>query len=102
MSTLLATPILRLRTGPSAGKVYDVRSALRLGRHPYNEVSIPDAAVSRYHCWITFDDGVAFVEDLASANGTYLNGERVTTRLRLKDGDLIRLGSTEFHFSEAA
>ena len=102
MSTLLATPILRLRTGPYAGKVYDIRSALRLGRHPYNEVSVADPAVSRYHCWITFEEGIALVEDLASANGTYLNGERVTKRLRLKEGDSIRLGSTEFLFSEAA
>lgn len=102
MSTLLATPILRLRTGPNAGKVYDLRSALRLGRHPYNEVSIDDPAVSRYHCWITFEEGAVLVEDLASANGTYLNGERVTKRLKLKPGDAIRLGSTEFLFNEAA
>lgn len=102
MSTLLAIPTLRLRTGPNAGKVYDLRTALRLGRHPYNEVSVDDPAVSRYHCWITFEEGQAQVEDLASANGTYLNGERVAKRLALKPGDTIRLGATEFLFTEAA
>jgi pSer/pThr/pTyr-binding forkhead associated (FHA) protein len=100
MSTLLATPTLRLRTGPHAGKVYDVRSALRLGRHPYNEVSINDPAVSRYHCWVTIEDGQVTVEDLASANGTFLNGERVAKRVLLKPGDSIRLGGTEFVFAE--
>jgi pSer/pThr/pTyr-binding forkhead associated (FHA) protein len=100
MSTVLATPILRLRTGPNAGKVYDVRSALRLGRHPYNEVSVNDPAVSRYHCWITIEEGKVLVEDLASANGTFLNGERVTTRIPLKAGDVLRVGGTEILFSE--
>ncbi|HLF92493.1 MAG TPA: FHA domain-containing protein [Planctomycetota bacterium] len=100
MSTLLATPILRLRTGPNAGKVYDVRSALRLGRHPYNEVSFEDPAVSRYHCWITLSEGKALVEDLASANGTFLNGERVAKRVPLKAGDVLRIGSTEVLFAE--
>jgi pSer/pThr/pTyr-binding forkhead associated (FHA) protein len=100
MSTLLATPILRLRTGPLAGKVYDVRSALRLGRHPYNEVSISDPSVSRYHCWITLEDGQATVEDLASANGTFLNGRKVATRVALRAGDTLRIGGTEFVFGE--
>jgi pSer/pThr/pTyr-binding forkhead associated (FHA) protein len=35
----------------------------------------------------------AAVEDLGSRNGTYVQGERVTTPMRLSDGDEIRLGS---------
>jgi len=100
MSTLLATPTLRLRTGPNAGRVYDVRSALRLGRHPYNEVSIDDPAVSRYHCWVVVEDGRVLVEDLASANGTFLNGQRVAKRVPLKPGDTIGLGGTVFVLAE--
>ena len=100
MSTLVATPTLRLRTGPNAGKVYDVRSALRLGRHPYNEISLEDPAVSRYHCWVVVEDGRVLVEDLASVNGTFLNGERVAKRVPMKSGDTIRLGSTVFVLSE--
>lgn len=100
MSTLLATPILRLRSGSNAGKVYDVRSALRLGRHPYNEVSIGDPAVSRYHCWITHEMGAVLIEDLASVNGTFVNGTRVVKRVALKTGDVVRIGETEIAFSE--
>ena len=40
------------------------------------------------------------VEDLASANGTFLNGSRVAKRVPLKPGDAIRLGGTEFVFAE--
>ena len=100
MSTLLATPTLRLRTGPNAGKAYDIRGALRLGRHPYNEVSIDDPAVSRYHCWVVVEDGRVLVEDLASANGTFLNGGRVAKRVPLKAGDTLGLGGTVFVFAE--
>ena len=100
MTTLLSAPVLRLRTGPSAGKAYDLRSALRLGRHPYNEVSIDDPAVSRYHSWITHEMGAVLIEDLASANGTFVNGTRVVNRVALKTGDLIRIGATQILFSE--
>src|SRR5262245_12257008 len=100
MSTLLSTPLLRLRTGPNAGNAYDLRSALRLGRHPYNDVSIDDPAVSRYHCWITHELGLVLIEDLASVNGTFVNGEKVVHRVPLKAGDTIRVGQTEILFTE--
>lgn len=101
MSVATSTPILRLASGPLTGKVVEVPTTLRLGRHPFNEVSLGDPGVSRYHCWILVRDGSTFVEDLASANGTFVNGERIRIRYSLKSGDRIRLGSTEFLFSEA-
>jgi len=100
MTTLLATPILRLTTGANAGKAYEIRSALRIGRHPYNEVSQGDLAMSRYHCWIILQDGATYVEDLASSNGTFLNGQRIVKRVPLKVGDLLRAGETEFRLTE--
>jgi len=100
MSTLLAVPELRLRTGPCAGKSFEVHSALRVGRHPYNEVSLPDPAASRYHCWVTATDTGIFVEDLASSNGTWVNGRQVRVRQRLNPGDVLRVGNTEFVFNE--
>lgn len=102
MSVAAGIPILRLSSGPLTGKVVEVHAALRVGRHPFNEVSLADPGVSRYHCWIQFRDGGLSVEDLASANGTFVNGERVRARRSLKSGDVIRVGSTEFRFSEAA
>jgi pSer/pThr/pTyr-binding forkhead associated (FHA) protein len=100
MSVATATPILRLSTGPLAGKVFEVESTLRLGRHPFNEVSLADPGISRYHCWIMPRNGALTIEDLASANGTYVNGERVRARRTLTPGDVIRVGSTEMLFSE--
>ena len=102
MSVAAGTPVLRLSTGSLAGKVFEVHATLRLGRHPFNEVSIGDPGISRYHCWILLREGVPSVEDLASANGTYVNGERIRARRSLRNGDVIRVGTTEIVFNEAA
>jgi len=101
MAVVTSTPILRLASGPLTGKVVEIDATLRLGRHPFNELSLGDPGISRYHCWILVRDGVASVEDLASANGTFVNGKRLRLRHSLKTGDRIRIGSTEFVFSEA-
>ena len=103
MATPLASSLLRVRSGPNAGRTYMFRRTLRLGRHPYNEISIGDQLVSRYHCWIkSQEDGDVVIEDLKSGNGTFVNGERVWSQHPLKEGDLIRIGATEFTFTEAA
>ncbi|MEW6240586.1 MAG: FHA domain-containing protein [Chloroflexota bacterium] len=68
------------------------RSEVVIGRDPSVDISIPSAAVSRRHARLMRDgDGYA-LEDLGSSNGTYLNGERLTGRRPLKNGDEIRLG----------
>lgn len=100
--TLVASPVLRMTSGPGAGNTYDLRGPLRIGRHPHNEVSLRDLSVSRYHCWVKFEDGHATVEDLASANGTWLNEARIQTPTPLRDGDVVRAGATTFVFTEAA
>lgn len=101
MSVLTSTPSLRLASGPLTGKLVEIASTLRMGRHPFNELSLADPGVSRYHCWLRVRDGVTSVEDLASANGTFVNGKRLRLRQPLRTGDRLRIGSTEFVFSEA-
>jgi pSer/pThr/pTyr-binding forkhead associated (FHA) protein len=101
MAVSTSAPILKLASGPLAGKVVEIDATLRLGRHPFNELSLGDPGVSRYHCWILVREGVASVEDLASANGTFVNGKRLKVRHALQPGDRLRIGSTEFVFSEA-
>lgn len=75
-----------------------------LGRTTDNAVAFADDSnVSRYHAEIEWRDGEFWLIDLNSSNGTTLNGERVRSDKKLKDGDEILLGGTgraEFSSSE--
>jgi len=68
--------------------------ATTMGRLPHNDIVIEDTAVSGRHARITRRRGRWWLEDLDSSNGTWLNEVRLDERLRLDDGDRIRLGRT--------
>jgi len=58
------------------------------------QIPLTDQTVSRRHAELRSENGVTVLVDLHSANGTYVNGVRLTRPVRLKHGDQIRLGST--------
>jgi pSer/pThr/pTyr-binding forkhead associated (FHA) protein len=66
------------------------------------ELGIKDPYVSRRHARIHAEDGDFWLEDLASANGSYLNQRPVTARTRLSEGDVITLGHTSLRFQRQA
>lgn len=68
-----------------------------IGREKGCDVRIPAGAVSRKHCEIQFDEDEdeVTIKDLGSANGTYLNGERVD-QAELSPGDVIVVGPAVF------
>ncbi len=64
-----------------------------IGRAPPAALVLPLAPISREHARVTQREGVYFLADLQSRNGTFVNGRAVTTTpARLKDGDEIVLG----------
>lgn len=73
-----------------------------IGRSQDSELWLPDDGVSRRHARFVPDANGRFVlEDLQSANGTFVQGERITRRL-LQDGDLVQVGPTAvFRYSIA-
>jgi len=65
---------------------------LKIGRAPANDICIREMSVSQFHARVVLTHkGTAFVEDLGSTNGTFVNGEKVV-RHALWDGDKIHIG----------
>lgn len=71
------------------------------GRLPSNDVILLGDLVSRHHSRITFFEGKATLQDLGSHNGSWVNDEKVTTRV-LHEGDTVRIGNFRLSFHEGA
>jgi hypothetical protein len=97
-------PFLIYRDGGGAQVILFLDAPVTVGRRPERDVALPwDSEVSRLHAqlepvgsdWIVVDDGL-------SRNGTYVNGERVSGRRRLRDGDRLVFGETPVQFRAPA
>ena len=95
---LAITPRLVVVDGPLRGQTFYLdEPVVSIGRLESNDICLEDPFVSRNHCVIRTEGDECLIEDLNSANGTYLNGERVTAG-SLKDGCLIEIGTSRFLF----
>jgi hypothetical protein len=63
-----------------------------IGRRDDSSLVLDDAFVSGAHAEIMFDQGAWWVVDLASTNGTFVNGRQVRARIRLANGDVVQFG----------
>ncbi len=94
-------PYLIIQTGRQAGHRLPLKRAhLALGRAELpGQLVLDDAKLSRVHARLHFANGSYYLEDAASANGTYLNGMRLGRNLQpLADGDAIQLGNTKLMY----
>jgi pSer/pThr/pTyr-binding forkhead associated (FHA) protein len=67
------------------------KQRITIGRKPHNDIQIDNLAISGEHAAITTILQDAFLEDLNSTNGSYVNGQPVKKHA-LKDGDIVELG----------
>jgi len=68
-----------------------------LGRQAECDILLTEGHASRRHARLTItDDGAAWLEDLGSANGTFINGTRITGKARLSSGDRLRFDVEEY------
>jgi diguanylate cyclase (GGDEF)-like protein len=88
--------------GTHLGKVHALGTTpMHIGRSQDAELWLADDGVSRKHARLVPEGGRFFIEDLDSANGTFVQGERIKRRL-LEDGNLIQIGPTAvFRYSIA-
>src|SRR4051794_37624194 len=71
------------------------RTHLSIGRSPRAQLTIDDPFASRLHAEIWFDGESAWVSDLGSSNGTFLNGHRIHAPVQVFPGDGVRIGETQ-------
>jgi ABC-2 type transport system ATP-binding protein len=85
---------LAIIEGREAGRELTVTRATVIGRDPGADLVIRDSEISPEHASLmVLVSGIA-VEDLGSASGTFVNGQRVTGQHQLQAGDRIKLGAT--------
>lgn len=97
-------PRLIVRSTPSHGDSVVELSRLRttIGRSARNDLCVEDPFASRLHAEIRRRGDAFWISDLGSANGTLINGAKLTSQVQLNDRDIIRIGETEIEYSERA
>jgi DNA-binding winged helix-turn-helix (wHTH) protein len=69
-----------------------------IGRDDDVEIRLDQSTVSRRHARLVVTGGTTVLEDFDSKNGTFRGNDRVTSRIQLADGDIIRIGSVAVTF----
>ena len=81
--------------GEAKGHVLDLADDVTIGRAAQCSVCVPsDTYLSQVHARVFRHDGQAYLEDLGSTNGTWLNGERIVAVAPVDAGDRVQVGGT--------
>jgi FHA domain len=88
--------------GLDQGARFDLIGGLSIGRSAEADVRIDDRYASGVHARIFTRDGRTYIEDMNSTNGTLLNDATLKGEAELIDGDVVRIGDTEFRFEATA
>ncbi|MFI2810098.1 MULTISPECIES: FHA domain-containing protein [Microbulbifer] len=86
---------LRANHPAIAGRVFPVKETSVVGRSDECDITFSLSHLSRRHARLEVRDGLLFVVDLGSANGTYLNNRRVS-ETRVRRGDELRFDTLSF------
>lgn len=75
--------------------VYDKK--IIIGRAMNHVLAIPDNSISRNHIEVEFKNGSLFITDLATSNGTKLDGDAIpkSTQIQYKESQILILGQSE-------
>ncbi len=98
--TSMAAGRLEILNGGFEGMTYELdANEVVIGRNPTTDITLLDEGISREHALVLFDEDAPgyVIEDLASTNGTKVNGKRIRSA-PLAEGDEIQIGQTLFRF----
>ena len=86
---------------PPRGTVFGLDAVATIGRDVNNSIVVEDDFASTEHATLTFRGWAWYVEDLASTNGTFLNGSRIEGLSAIAYGDELQIGRVRFRFERA-
>jgi pSer/pThr/pTyr-binding forkhead associated (FHA) protein len=90
---------VRVISGTAAPSWAGLRQGqLQIGRDGANDLVVTDEQTSRFHARISQTPSAYVIEDLNSANGTYVNGQRISQPTHLNNGDMLKIGDAELRF----
>jgi len=87
--------MLRGVSGATFGKTFALTGTMVIGRQNDSDIPVPAEEISRHHAKLQVTADGVLVEDMGSANGTFINDKRVQTGI-LKPGEELRLDTVRF------
>jgi diguanylate cyclase (GGDEF)-like protein len=95
-------PALIMLEGDLPGQVFRLRPGRQIiGRRPECDIRVRERAVSGIHAEVIRVREAVTINDLASTNGTMLNGMRIRNPVPLVQGNLLKLGNCVFKFVDS-
>lgn len=95
-------PALIMLEGDLPGQVFRLRPGRQvIGRRPECDIRVRERAVSGMHAEVIRVRDTVTINDLASTNGTLLNGLRIRTPVPLAQGNLLKLGNCVFRYVDS-
>jgi len=90
-------------SGPSnilPGTRFDLSPQTTIGRGPTNSIQLTDNFISSEHTRLWFRNGLWYVQDAGSTNGTYVNNQPAREALAARFGDIIQVGFIRFKLAQ--
>jgi pSer/pThr/pTyr-binding forkhead associated (FHA) protein len=90
-------------SGPSSilpGTRFALAPQTNIGRGPTNTIQLPDKFISAEHTRLWYHNGIWYVQDAGSVNGTYVNNQPAREAIPAKIGDIVRVGYIQFKLTQ--
>ncbi len=98
----MAFVTIRMKNVDGHSRTDLAKERMVIGRSSRTDVPIKHTSISREHCAFVREGDAWFVEDLGSANGTWVNKDKVAGRRRLQERDIVKAGQARMTFHAGA
>lgn len=83
---------------PARGHAFPLHDATSIGRGAASNIRIDDPFLSAEHALVSLRDGQAYIEDLGSTNGTFVNRRQIAKPTTLQLGDVVQVGQVKLKY----